>query len=310
VSREYHTVIEPVTNLRKVPWEGVSSYDRDDLLLSQLLFGERVLLRDENNGWGLVEAVEQQTFRMHGRWEGYSGWVRKNSIRLCPADQEGTTDAIIRTRTAPVLDTPVEGGRILFELSVGTRISVGEASADTGRFCPVRLQEGENGWIDKNCLRMGGHESARDRSSRDILATAMLFLGVPYLWGGRSMHMPGLNAIATGVDCSGLTNLVYRAHGIDIPRDAHEQWMKAAPLPARKLESCDLVFVARGESAVSHVMLFAGGENFIEAHETGADVKMSTFRERFGVDLSRIAGEQSSARLEGDREISFGRVLP
>ena len=310
MQRQYYTVIEPVTNLRKVPREGASFFGRDDLLLSQLLFGEKIFMNDESGAWALVEAVEQQTFRTHGRWEGYSGWVRKESIRPCPADQDGTTYAIIKTRTAPVLAAPEEGGAIFFELSVGTRIAVGEMSAKTGRFYAVELPEGENGWIDKKRLRLAGHESAKDRSRRSILATAMFFLGVPYLWGGRSMHMPGPNAIATGVDCSGLTNLVYRAHDIDIPRDACEQWLRAEPLPAMRLEPCDLVFVARGESAVSHVMLFAGGENFIEAHETGANVRMSTFRERFGIDLGRIAAEQDRAQLEDGREISFGRVLP
>jgi gamma-D-glutamyl-L-lysine dipeptidyl-peptidase len=310
VQREYYTVIEPVTNLRKAPQEGASSYDRDDLLLSQLLFGEKLFLNDESCGWAFVEAVEQQTFRTHGRWEGYSGWVRKESICPCPADQDRTTDAVIKTRTAPVLAAPEEGGEIFFELSVGTRIALGEVSAETDRFCPVRLPQGNSGWINKDRLRLVAHESAKDRSRQNILATAMLFLDVPYLWGGRSMHMPGLKAIATGVDCSGLTNLVYRAHDIHIPRDAYEQWLKADPLPVRRLEPCDLVFVARGESAVSHVMLFAGGGSFIEAHETGANVRMSTFRERFGIDLSEITGERNRARLEDDREISFGRVLP
>jgi gamma-D-glutamyl-L-lysine dipeptidyl-peptidase len=310
VKREYYTVIGPVVNLRKIPREDSPSWTRDDMLLSQLLFNEKVRLQDQDKGWALVEAPEQQTFRMHNRWEGYSGWVRRESIRPWTA-KEDETIAIVKTPATPVFQAPVDNGSALFEVSIGTKVTVDEALTEPGRFCPIKLGEGENGWIDKACLRMTGHESAGDRSRPDVLATALLFLGVPYLWGGRSMYMPGLKTIATGVDCSGLVNLVFRAHGIDIPRDAYEQRMKADPVPARELKPGDLIFVARGESAVSHVMLFAGGENFIEAHETGADVRMSTFKERFGVGLIRLAEEEDNRRrLADDREVSFGRILP
>ena len=309
MANKYHTVVEPVADLRKVPDGAVHAFShrKDDFLLSQLLFGEKVILIDESQGWALVEAVEQQTFRPLGRWEGYRGWVRMEFIRPCRT--EDGAGGIVKTRTAPVFADPSEESVTLFELSVGTRITADDTSVKSRMYCAITLADGTNGWVEVERLRMAGFRQAEDQDRESMLATALLFLGTPYLWGGRSMYMPALRTATTGVDCSGLVNLVYRAHGIDIPRDAHEQWMKAQPVPGGELKPCDLIFAARGDDAVSHVMLFAGGETFIEAHETGEEVKITTYSERFGLDIAGIA-QCDHVCLEDGRKVSFGRLLP
>ncbi len=48
----------------------------------------------------------------------------------------------------------------------------------------------------------------------DAAATALRFLGVPYLWGGDSNF---------GIDCSGLIHAALRAAGQDCPRDSDQQ---------------------------------------------------------------------------------------
>jgi len=307
MAEEYYTVIEPVTDLRRAPGKTILSYEKDDSLLSQLLFGERVILKDESGRWAFVEAVEQQTFRIHGTWEGYHGWLRKESIS--PHREDDRVGWIVKTRTAPVLAAPSEAGATLFEVSIGTRLPAGEMSAKNVRYCAIRLADGRTGWVPKDRLGKTGTGEAPGPDPKSLLAAALLFEGVPYLWGGRSMYMPGLKTVATGVDCSGLVNLVYRVHGIDIPRDAYEQWMRARPLKARELKPCDLIFVARRDDTVSHVMLFVGGDTFIEAHETGAGVRITTFGERFGLDITVVA-ECDRVRLEDGREVSFGGLLP
>lgn len=47
-----------------------------------------------------------------------------------------------------------------------------------------------------------------------VTDTAMKFINSPYIWGGR---------IPSGIDCSGLTQLAYKIHGISIARDSWEQ---------------------------------------------------------------------------------------
>ncbi len=48
----------------------------------------------------------------------------------------------------------------------------------------------------------------------DFVSVAERFLGVPYLWGGKT---------ALGVDCSGLVQISLAACGIEVPRDTDVQ---------------------------------------------------------------------------------------
>ncbi len=71
--------------------------------------------------------------------------------------------------------------------------------------------------------------------ARDFVSEAGRFLGVPYLWGGRS---------SLGVDCSGLVQLALSAAGIPAPRDSGPQSesLGTACPPDTPPERGDLVF--------------------------------------------------------------------
>ena len=53
-----------------------------------------------------------------------------------------------------------------------------------------------------------------DHKDRDWVATAELFVGTPYKWGGRD---------SIGIDCSALLQLSYQTYGEDIPRNTSDQ---------------------------------------------------------------------------------------
>src|SRR6185312_15418566 len=53
-----------------------------------------------------------------------------------------------------------------------------------------------------------------DAIERDFVAVAERFLGVPYLWGGKT---------SLGIDCSGLVQVALAACGVPCPRDSDMQ---------------------------------------------------------------------------------------
>jgi len=114
--------------------------------------------------------------------------------------------------------------------------------------------------------------------------------------------------VAVGVDCSGLTNLVYRVNMIDVPRDARDQWCAFTPVACDGLEPGDAIFVSAEEAhdQIVHVMLYLGGEEFIEAVETGKFVSVNTFKNKYGLILHEIADQGC---IVNKRKMYFASLL-
>jgi cell wall-associated NlpC family hydrolase len=104
------------------------------------------------------------------------------------------------------------------------------------------------------------------RTRADLVRTAKLFVGLPYLWGGLS---------AWGYDCSGLTWAVYRAHGITIPRDADAQFAAGRPVALADAQPGDLVFY---EHPVGHVAMLIGDGEMIESPNSASEVRIVPIR--------------------------------
>jgi cell wall-associated NlpC family hydrolase len=286
----------PVANLRREPVEADKRHTHDDLQETQLLFNETLLHRGEKPDWYYVEAREQLKANAGKGWQGYPGWVRKESVSI--AAEIPRHNGVVKSGIARLLSQPAESAAPVLFLSLGTRVTLSEES---GAYHRVAVGDGRSAWISKNDVAMSVQEASSNGLRRNLLQTASLFIGVPYLWGGRSMFMADLTKTVTGVDCSGLTNLVYRANNIDIPRDAHDQWLASKQLPGGPLRAGDLIFISQENRAdsVDHVMLSTGAERFIEAGETGSTVREKTFQEKFGVDLAGL--EKLKFTVQGKR---------
>ena len=94
------------------------------------------------------------------------------------------------------------------------------------------------------------------RLREEIVRTASQYVGVPYRWGGESPR--------TGFDCSGLTMVVYRLNGLDLPRSSTQQWKVGRRIDRSRLQKGDLVFFATsGGGSVSHVGIYTGRNKFL-----------------------------------------------
>jgi gamma-D-glutamyl-L-lysine dipeptidyl-peptidase len=324
VNKQFLVVTAPVANLRKEPIEAPAEYVFDDLQETQLLYNECLLYKEENEDWYYVDAVEQKKATRQGDWQGYPGWIQKTSamfINVLPV-----FNAVVNHVEAVILKDPSEKSESLFEVSIGTKLAI-EDSGNNG-YSKTTLNNGRKSWIRKNGLNILAPVMDTGRLRKNIIETTKLFLGISYLWGGRSSFgaesreqrktealalnlLPptsNLQPIATGVDCSSLTNLAYRVNCVDIPRDAHDQWSVFTGVAYDTLAPADLIFVSAEDvhDKITHVMMYLGGEEFIEALETGSVVSINTFKNKFGVTLHEAAQKRF---IVNKRKIYFGSIL-
>ncbi len=113
-------------------------------------------------------------------------------------------------------------------------------------------------------------EKQPNPDAEQILKTARMMLGVPYLWGGTSTK---------GVDCSGFTKTSYFLHGIILPRDASQQALVGEKVDIyeadtvniakslKNLKPGDLLFFAgdKRTGRVTHTALYIGNGQFIQS---------------------------------------------
>lgn len=279
-----------VADLRKEPQAPGPTLEHDPLEESQLLYADPVTVLEIQEEWARVAAPDQQEWTHNRRWEGYPGWVRVSDLAPEPAGWE--PNVVVVSKWAQVRGSPAPDGPAGISLPLGTRLP-GSEKADGWK---VRLLDGSEGWLAageaQDFMRWRATDEDSTRARRQIVAAARLFLGDPYYWGGRSPHDPEGPALPhTAVDCSGLTGLAYQAADVWIPRDAHEQWMKARPIARENLQPGDLVFLADPENAlkITHVMLYAGDGRIIEGPGTGTAVRELPLEER----LKEAAGRRA-----------------
>lgn len=294
-------VTVPVADLRREPRDGNGSYDEDPLQETQLLYGESLMAFEEKNGWLRVEALEQPEFTHKDKWEGYPGWIR--STQAVSVADFPPLHNVVKKPWSSIHAVPDKSSKILLTVFLGTKLSVSSTGSQRG-WLRLRLPDGREGMISEADTKPLINSLFR-RS--DILKTAKELLGGPYFWGGRSAHKPDWKDQTTGVDCSGLVNLSHRVNGLDLPRDAHEQYMKSRRVQG-SLQPGDLVFLAKPEKPdrMVHVMMVAGRDKLLEAAGQAHRIRIISAKERLGKSLRDIAhGERV-----GDRVVYFGTYLP
>lgn len=266
-------VKEKVAELYSMPPKDAD--ERRKLIESQLVFNERAELLEISGEWARARAVEQHSLKANGRdMTPYEGWLPADalafSLPLAPT-------AVVKAKKAKA------GGA---EVSMGVKVRLaGNFAMPAGKVQPK----------DLNPLPV---KAPAAQLRPRILDAARTFLGDKYYWGGRS---------AWGIDCSGLVNLSYRAWGLDLPRNAGDQFAASRSVSLDKLQPADLIFSADAAtpSVITHVMLYAGGGRLIEATGDTNSVREVTFAEKFGADFKKAR----NGMVSQGKKIFFRRVL-
>jgi cell wall-associated NlpC family hydrolase len=116
--------------------------------------------------------------------------------------------------------------------------------------------------------------ASKDNPGAKAVSLAMTAVqnGTPYVWGG--------NSLTGGVDCSGLTQQIYKQLGINIPRSTYEQAKSGKEVGMGSLLPGDLVFYNTGSAdpngigSMSHVAIYIGNGQVIEAPGRGKNVRV------------------------------------
>jgi cell wall-associated NlpC family hydrolase len=244
-----------VADLRRAP-EASSGLD------TQLLFGETVRVFEETDGWAWVQSET----------DGYVGYLE--SAALGPA-VETPTHRLRALRSflypEPDLKTPA-----LDCLSIASPVQV------------VGEQDGYSeiaggGWLYSK------HLQPLNEASPDFVATALEFLGTPYLWGGRS---------SIGLDCSTLVQLSLACAGISVRRDSYQQAGTVGDalngLPGEvMLERGDLVY------SPGHVAIMLDAEHIVHANGFTMTVAIETL----GALEKRVLEETGGTGFTGVRRV-------
>ena len=174
-------VIEPQAPLRHEPHPEAP-------LDTEALKGERVTIYDTNaEGWAWGQLAADH----------YVGWLPSNAL-VPPGATPTHKVAALRTFAFPgpsIKLPPLEALPFGATLAVA-RARDGMAVTQAGAYVPA-----------PHLVPIGQHET-------DFVAVAERFVGVPYLWGGKT---------ALGLDCSGLVQIAITACGVACPRDSDMQ---------------------------------------------------------------------------------------
>jgi hypothetical protein len=225
-------------------------------MLSQILFGEQYKILDQSGKWLKIESL----------FDNYTGWIDMDHLQHSEAYDNVKGNVLIK----PLLCYKNDKTKMVLEPG-----------------CEIYTPDFENHTFKAGSIiftASGDFNETFIKNSDSLADTAIKFINSPYIWGGR---------IPSGIDCSGLTQLVYKIHGITIPRDSWKQSEAGESVSfIDQSKPGDLVFFDNDKGQISHVgMIFSAG---LIIHASGR-VRIDTIDHQ-GIFKSEISGYSHKLR--------------
>ena len=100
------------------------------------------------------------------------------------------------------------------------------------------------------------NRSFSSKKTKTIWEDALDYLNAPYSWGGKSIW---------GIDCSGFVQAIFRLHGFNLPRDAHEQAEIGTVIEFEDVQVNDLAYFRNSQGKIIHVGIIGEQGQIIHA---------------------------------------------
>jgi len=231
-----------VSNMRSQP-------DHAAEMVSQVLMGMPVKILESENGWLRIQTPDQ-----------YIGWVDELGIALKTevemANWKQSKRFVYNQITGYALSAPEKKATPVSDLALDNLF---ELVSEVKGYLLVRFPDGRTGFVKRSECISYQEWTSRPIELQSIISVAKQLLGVPYMWGGTSCK---------AVDCSGFTKTAYYSQGIILARDASQQarYGKHPDFNDHKnLQPGDLLFFGRTPQRITHVGLYLGSEDYINA---------------------------------------------
>ncbi|WP_431800468.1 NlpC/P60 family protein [Halobacillus andaensis] len=234
-----------------------------NLVQSQLLYGEEVIVDDVEGKWAKV-VIPTQPSKKDER--GYPGYLPVDHIKEVPEHEWiGQGIAVVSKNTTILID---EKGDPMFELSYLTSLP---ALAHEEKFIKARTPHGIGYIPEQDVSVYPSKEEIPKGDGAAIIKAGETFVDLPYFWGGMSSY---------GYDCSGFVYNMHKANGYQIPRDATDQAVSGKKIELNQVEPGDLLFFAydNGSGTIHHVGIYYGDGKMIHSPKTGKTVEIITLK--------------------------------
>ena len=243
-----------VTPLREKPRHSSQMVD-------QAILGNTIKLLRYNNGWYLAQTHYN-----------YVGWINSTGLHVCDSvkknEWEIQTNYTTKKLQGYIFSQPNEGSQPVGDM-VLNNVFIGKIK--NKNWVSLLLPDGRSGFAKIENMQLINKKLKKAIVPDFILQQAYKMMGTPYLWGGNSTK---------GNDCSGFTQTIFKASGIQLPRDARQQALEGVTITPNKnwsnIHKGDLLFFGK-EDRVTHVGISIGGKDFI--HQ-GGKVAINSLDER------------------------------
>jgi len=219
-----------ITNLPLIPMRSASNERSEQV--SQLLFGDVFELLQTNGKWLRICALN----------DNYEAWIdRSMAGEIVEITQSEDTESVV---IQPVLCEIKDEKNRIMRIPGGSRVPKPD---ETGSFI---LANKQFSFLHSNFTDFFV-------PAAHITDSAMKYLNSPYLWGGKTV---------LGMDCSGLIQVLFRMHGMEIPRDASQQVELGETICFRHdAQAGDLAFFQNPKGKIIHVGIILDSEQIIHA---------------------------------------------